>query len=118
MSRDEVEVFLRSIAPRSVSRYEIGALAAQIMREADTNRSGLIDFREFMRWNGKQAVLDWIDQYHATILSRWDGRGVTTRAPFQCEEPARVASPSYVGWGSVSGDAVLNVFSAFRIDFA
>jgi len=77
VSRDEIDMFLRSIAPRSVSRYEIGALAARIMIEADTNRSGLLDFREFLRWSGKKVVLDWIDAYHSMILSRFGGPPTT-----------------------------------------
>jgi len=71
VSRMEVEVFLQSIAPRSVSRFEITTLASTIMREADTNRSGLITFQEFIMWPGKQAVLDWIDAYHSRILEAW-----------------------------------------------
>ena len=77
VSRDEVEVFLRTIAPHSVTKYELESLAVQVMRECDTNRSGLVTFREFMVWPGKQAVLDWIDDYYKRVLARFGPASVS-----------------------------------------
>ena len=71
VSQREVEVFLKAIAPRSVGAAEIRALSTQIMREVDTDRSGLITYREFMMWPGKTAVLSWLDAYHERVLSRY-----------------------------------------------
>ena len=72
VSQDELQPFLQNIAPSYVAKHEIADLSTQIMREADTNRSGLIDFREFLRWPGKHAVLTWIDQYQSSCLLRYD----------------------------------------------
>ena len=73
ISRTEVQWFLRDIAPRSVSAREVVDLADRVMREVDTNRSGLITYSEFMRWPGKDAVLNWLDAYHDRVLALYGG---------------------------------------------
>ena len=74
ISREEMLLFLKCIAPRSATRQQIGVLAMQIIHEADVNKSGLVTFREFMRWPGKQAVLNWIDAHHdCVIMAAFEG---------------------------------------------
>ena len=90
VSQAEVHSFLRAIAPKSTARHEIRALAAQIMREADANRSGLITYSEFMQWPGKQAVLNWIDAYQSIVMVRYGGVGAATVSALHAEH-ARVA---------------------------
>ena len=76
VSITELDTFLRNIAPRTVPTHEVMALSEQIRREADVNRSGLIDYREFLMWPGKHMVLEWIDAYHGTMLARFEGSKV------------------------------------------
>jgi Ca2+-binding EF-hand superfamily protein len=78
VSREELEVFLKAIAPKTVSRPEISNTTSVIMDQADTNRSGLITWDEFMAWNGKASVLAWLDQYYDMILSRYSAYGTQT----------------------------------------
>jgi Ca2+-binding EF-hand superfamily protein len=44
-------------------------LTHPLASQADTNKSGLITFREFLRWPGRQAVLGWIDLYHERVVA-------------------------------------------------
>ena len=46
ISPQELEQFLIAVCAWYVSMSEIRSMVAQVFREADTNRSGLIDFRE------------------------------------------------------------------------
>jgi Ca2+-binding EF-hand superfamily protein len=85
VSQQEIEVFIRTIAPPTTDRRMISPLAARIMSEADVNRSGMVTFSEFMQWPGKSEVLAWLDQFHSRVLSRWDG-GVVS-APVAVSEP-------------------------------
>ena len=71
ISREEVEMFLRTVSPASASRQTVRSLAAGIISDADANKGGTVSFSEFMAWPGKQSVLDWIDEYHERVLTRY-----------------------------------------------
>jgi len=77
VSPAELEAFLRPIAPKSMSKHRLGALVTQIIKEADTNETGLVDAGEFLEWPRKGLVLEWIDAYNATILARYRGEDDT-----------------------------------------
>jgi hypothetical protein len=69
VSKDELDAFLRCLAPATVKWYAVRALAADIMAEA-SGKTGWLTVRQFMGWEGKRAILEWIQQYHTQILTR------------------------------------------------
>lgn len=73
VSRDELSGFLKYIAPREATAYDIGMLSLKAMKESDSNRTGLITFSEFAAWEGKQKLLDWVDGFHDRVLAGFDG---------------------------------------------
>jgi len=75
VSREELMVFLRFIAPRTVGWHEIDHMSAEIMRTADINFSGRISWQEFLQWPGCQSVLEWIDAYHRRVLPTTSQKG-------------------------------------------
>ena len=59
------------VAPRGENPIQIQELSQAIMREADTNHSGVIEFQEFLSWNGKEVILSWIDTHYHGLLDAY-----------------------------------------------
>ena len=68
VSKDELARLLRYISPRSVSTSVVDELANNIMREVAPARAGLMTYREFLRWPGKDEVLNWIGTFQNAVL--------------------------------------------------
>ena len=107
VSREEILVFLKSVAPASATRHQLGLLALQIVHEADTNKTGLVHFREFLRWPGKHQVLEWIDAHHDRIVS----------AVFEEMEPPTSVSEALLDkyvWSRLTTKEVMRVWQSER----
>jgi len=102
VSRRELEQFLVTVAPWHTSMSEIQMVGSAIMREADTNNSGLITFLEFIRWQGKDAVIAWLDNYLERITSTFSSGApvVSTRLS------------SGLPWASLNTHDLLRVFAS------
>jgi len=107
VSREEMVLFLQTVAPSSASRQEIGMLALQIIHEADVNKSGLITFAEFNRWKGKHQVLDWLDAYHDRVLFTYS-EGDADLGQYG----PNTSVPSNAPWAKMTTKDVLRVFRA------
>ena len=68
VSVNELEMFLKSIAPHTVSKRDVANLARQVMQEVDTNMSQLINYQEFCNWSGKPVILEWIEAPHVRVV--------------------------------------------------
>jgi len=109
VSGKEVKRFLTTVAPRSVSRHDVTALAQRIMAEADINDSGSLTYREFMKWEGKSSVLDWIDAYHNRVLSRWGG---TEAVVAEVAPLVTVPSSTQYPWDMITKEDLARVFNS------
>jgi len=87
VSREEMASFLRYIAPPSATRYDVGMMSLKAIKEADDNRTGLVTYQEFFAWEGKQGILNWIDQYHDRVLASFDGAVVPSAAKLSPGSP-------------------------------
>ena len=64
----QVQTFLRTVAPPSVSQPEIMAWVSQITAEV-ANGTPMVSFSEFVQWNEIEMVLDWIDAHHQKVIT-------------------------------------------------
>ena len=113
ISVTELAGFIKTVSVRSAGQREVYNLASDIMREVDTNNSGLITFQEFMAWPGKQAVLDSIDAYHGRVLQRFDSGGEPI-APTKVESlpvPSPDTSLQYP-WEGITSGFLMRVFKS------
>jgi len=99
--------FLTAVAPAGTRNSKIDMLAATIMHEADTNDSGQITFLEFWRWQGKDAVVAWLDDYLARITDAYGLRGRSASPVLRAS-----ASPTGLPWAALTTRELLRVFAS------
>ena len=102
VSKDELEKFLKFLAPPDMSIFDIWNLAKDVMSQVDKDASGLISWAEFDMWPGKHTLLDWVDAFHARVLSRYNhtahDHAIATeshRVDYRSGAPKPIPSPSY-----------------------
>lgn len=70
VSGSDVELFLGSIAPHTLSRQEVSNLARQVMQEVDASQSHRINYQEFCSWRGMHVALEWVDTLYCRVAQR------------------------------------------------
>lgn len=108
ISSVELEAFLAVIAPPGVSAFDVRVLAARVLREADTNSSGLISYSEFLSWRGLPEVLSWIDAYQARKTKHFDGPPMAAAPVPMAAAPVPSEGGSAERWRMMCGLRMMN----------
>merc|ERR1711998_740623 len=74
-----------TVAPPNISVDAISSFAQMMLLVADTNRSGLISFSEFLSWKGRDTIVSWLDQHYNRLLQAYASSSVAQmpRSPTQ-----------------------------------
>ena len=72
LTLQELDDFMRLIAPSSTNPQIIGPLAERLLKDMDEGRKGYIDAGQFKNWPGSMKMLEWVESYQEKTLTRYN----------------------------------------------